>query len=95
VIAKTPGVSAWLLISRTTSVWTCDSCELIADPYAGVVVTTTTDSYGHASYAVAIPNDTAVIGTTLYSQWLIAQASSPGCSAYNLDFSNALSLTIE
>jgi len=95
VISELPSAPAFLIGSSNYSGLPCGSCQLKPDPYSGWVVATTTDAFGQASLAVAIPSDTSIQGMSLYIQWLISEPISPGCYLFGADMTNGLRLTIE
>lgn len=91
------GASGWLVLSfERLDAAGCGSCVLVPSPYSGAIAGPfTADASGAMSFLVALPNESALRGLDLFEQWLIADASAPGCSTFSLDFSNALQITIE
>lgn len=88
----TSSANAWLVLSPDVFGMTCGSCTLLPNPWTGYVLAATTDPTGRAEIGLAIPNSSALVGLTLYSQWLVAGGS---CAALGVDFSNAVRITIQ
>jgi len=87
----TPSAASLLVLSTRQTALTCGSCTLVADPTAGVAVSTATDNFGEAAVPMPIPASPSLVGVELVEQWLVLGGG--GCAG--LGFSNAIRLEIE
>lgn len=87
--------TAFWVLSPSRLDFPCGSCTLVPDPFSGFVVSTATDNHGDASLAIAIPNSPALSGAEFYHQWLIANATTPACTSFGSDLSDALRTRIQ
>lgn len=94
LLSDLASAAAVLVVSRDRINLPCGSCRLVPDPYTGFVVFATTNAFGQAEYATAIPNSAGIAGIVFHAQWLVAEPISPGCSLFGSDMTRAISLTI-
>ncbi|MBK8100991.1 MAG: hypothetical protein IPK26_28240 [Planctomycetes bacterium] len=98
VLTNAPaGASCFFVLSPTRRDATgCGSCVLVPDLWNAVIEgSMTPDAFGNAQVLVPIPASTFLIGLRFYEQWLVADATSPGCPQFAFDFSNALQVQIQ
>ena len=84
---------AWIALSIATVNLPCGPCTLVPKLGAGgvTIFIGTTDGFGNAEMAAPIPNAPALVGATMYEQWLILTGQ--GC--FGVDLSNALKVELQ
>jgi hypothetical protein len=98
VLTNAPaGALCWLVVSPDRRDATgCGSCVLVPDLWNAVIEGgVTPDSLGVVAVSLPIASSSFLIGYRFYEQWLVADATSPGCPAFAFDFSNALQVQIQ
>jgi hypothetical protein len=86
-------VPALLAISAGTIAFPCGGCTLRTDLGLGFALAAgNTDALGNAAVAAPLPDDPALIGGTIYEQWLLVTGT--GCFGA-LELSTALAVTLE
>ncbi|MEM7201359.1 MAG: hypothetical protein AAF628_13905 [Planctomycetota bacterium] len=84
-------VNSFLLLARKRGDFPCGPCTIVPDFSSAVVFPAgATDFRGRAAVTTRISPIPTVVGVQLYLQWAIV-----GSSCYSVDFSNALSVTIQ
>lgn len=90
--------NAFLVMSNDRLDAPCGGCVLVPDPFTGFIGVPaggSTDAVGEAGVNMEIPNFPALVGATVYAQWLVDAAGPGGCVAIGHDLSNAISIEIQ
>ncbi|MEM7205978.1 MAG: hypothetical protein AAF628_37330 [Planctomycetota bacterium] len=91
VLHSQPRQPAFLVLSGgRIDIPLASTCVLVPDPTLGAVVPSGTNARGNASLPVAIPDNPALIGGHIFTQWAIAG----GSRFLGLDLSSALRIRI-
>jgi len=83
------------ILSAGAASFPCGSCNLIPALGGAVSVVTNTDLSGEARLPVSILASSPLIGVPLFTQWATLDLTTPGCSQFSLNLSNALRVVIE
>ena len=83
--------NVWAAISPYRADLPCGNCNLIPDPWRGFIFANgATNVFGESQVTLPIPASAAIVGTTLFQQWLIS-----GTNCMGLDLSNGLRIQIQ
>jgi hypothetical protein len=91
-----PAASSFLVLSPTSRNLGCGTCNLVPDPFVGLVLAAgNTSAVGAANLPVSIFSSTSLSGVELLAQWIVLDTVSPPCGTLDAHFSNAIRVTIQ
>lgn len=96
VLEGSPTDGNFLVLGTQRLDASCGGCTLVPDPFTGVILAgPSRNAAGDTWVDLTIPNLPSLVGFTLYQQWVVLDAATPGCAALGADFSAAHRIVLQ
>ncbi|MFO1050583.1 MAG: hypothetical protein U1F36_00045 [Planctomycetota bacterium] len=95
LVGALPNAPAVFVLASRESPISCGTCSLVPDLGTAIVLTSATSAAGEASVPVPIPANSTLRGVPLIEQWVTIDLSTPACTTFLFDLSDALRVVIE
>ncbi len=90
-----PNAPTVFVLSAGQAGFPCGVCNLIPNLAGAITLVVSTDVSGNVRLPVAIQPSSQLIGVPLFTQWATVTLTSPACSLFSLDMSNAVRIVIQ